>query len=179
MKGSSSLFVDLKNNSFQIIDKKKFTKNEENEENQVKKSNVMLESDSNDLSLSSRNSEIDPQNSPTFSNDLTKLNMDSSPIIYFYYKKTQLVDEKNIYLNNFYEAPMIIEGKKYLTVEHYYRSSKFADKKFKELAEMIISSANADIAKKLARKFFACIKNYDEILKWEEKKNFCDEKRNT
>lgn len=65
---------------------------------------------------------------------------------------------------------MIIDGIKYLTVEHYYQAAKFSDIKHKELKEKIINSENADQAKKLARKLFDNIKSYDLILKWEESK---------
>jgi len=91
-------------------------------------------------------------------------------IIYFYDKKSERVQESNIYLNNFHESPFVIEGITYPTVEHYYQCMKFAGPKYKQHFENVLKEKTPDNAKDLATKIFHSLKDDDLIVHWEEAK---------
>jgi len=56
--------------------------------------------------------------------------------VYFYGKPTARVKQENVYLGNFYPAPVTIEGITYPTVEHYFQCQKFEESwKFSKVIE--------------------------------------------
>jgi len=52
------------------------------------------------------------------------------------------------FLSNFYESPMIIDGKEYQTVEHYFQAMKATNE---EDHELVRNASSPDKAKKLGR----------------------------
>ena len=61
----------------------------------------------------------------------------------FYYEY-----EEYGFLSNFFFAPIVLEGREWPSVEHYYQASKTLDPAFRE---RIRTAASADEAKKLGR----------------------------
>lgn len=61
--------------------------------------------------------------------------------IRFYYEYLE-----NGYLSNFYASPLVLDGKEWPTVEHYYQAAKTLDPNY---AERIRTAATPDEAKKL------------------------------
>ncbi|MBA1340878.1 MAG: hypothetical protein C5S40_01940 [ANME-2 cluster archaeon] len=67
--------------------------------------------------------------------------------IYFYERTKGRIDGRYRFLSNFYKAMMIIDNKKYATVEHYFQSMKHAGT---DLEEKIRLPSTPVKAKKLA-----------------------------
>lgn len=67
--------------------------------------------------------------------------------IYFYEMTKGRTDGRYRFLSNFHKAMMIIDNKKYATVEHYFQSMKHAGT---ELEEKIRLASTPEKAKKLA-----------------------------
>ena len=67
--------------------------------------------------------------------------------VYFYGRTKGRVEAKYRFLSNFYMAPIIIDNKKYATVEHYFQAMKH---KGTELEEKIRLASSPGNAKKLA-----------------------------
>lgn len=63
------------------------------------------------------------------------------------------------FLSNFWLAPMVIDGHKYATVEHYYQSCKTIDPEEKE---RIRAQSNPAAARKLGQKV-TLIANWDDV----------------
>jgi N-glycosidase YbiA len=74
----------------------------------------------------------------------------------FYYEY-----EEYGFLSNFFLAPMLLEGKEWPSVEHYYQAAKTLDPVFREV---IRKAPSADAAKKLGRDP-ACVlrEDWDEV----------------
>ena len=81
--------------------------------------------------------------------------------IYFYDVPSDRVKEENVFLNNFYISPIVVDNKEFPTVEHYYQASKF---KGQELFESVRLTPTPDDAKKLARA------NFVEDEEWKTEK---------
>ena len=64
------------------------------------------------------------------------------------------IKEENIFLNNFFYSPFVVDGKEYKTVEHFYQSRKFSG----DQAEAVRITLTPDEAKRLAHEF-----TFDEI----------------
>jgi len=71
--------------------------------------------------------------------------IDSPKKIYFY-SSSKTYSE----FSNFYESPTYIDGKLYLTNEHYYQSQKFLDEK---ISERIRNAQNPMKVKELSHKY--------------------------
>ena len=67
--------------------------------------------------------------------------------IYFYGRTKGRVNGKYRFLSNFYVAPIMLDGKQYRTIEHYFQSQKFPGE---DLGEAIRLADTARAAKKLA-----------------------------
>lgn len=78
-----------------------------------------------------------------------KKNMEQARI-YFYDVPSERVQEQHVFLNNFYNSLITIDGKGYSTVEHYYQASKVKDP---DLFEEVRSASTPDLAKHLGRKY--------------------------
>ncbi len=52
-------------------------------------------------------------------------NIDLATKIYFYDTATEKAKAEHIFLNNFAESPITIDGILYKTVEHYYQALSF------------------------------------------------------
>lgn len=63
------------------------------------------------------------------------------------------------FLSNFYESPMIIDGKEYQTVEHYFQAMKATNE---EDHELVRNASSPDEAKKLGR-YIKLRKDWDLI----------------
>jgi len=46
-------------------------------------------------------------------------------VIYFYDKKSDLVKEEHIFLNNYEPSPIVVDSFTYQSVEHFYHCHKF------------------------------------------------------
>ena len=79
--------------------------------------------------------------------------MDRETIL-FYDCPSERVKEENIFLNNFFYSPFVVDGKEYKTVEHFYQSRKFSG----DQAEAVRITLTPDEAKRLAHEF-----TFDEI----------------
>lgn len=71
-------------------------------------------------------------------------------------------DERDAYgwLSNFYNAPIVIDGREWATSEHYYQAHKHLDN---ELFEQIAQAPTAAKAKRLAKKLPHAISENDKI----------------
>ncbi len=96
--------------------------------------------------------------------------------IFFYDTFEGKSKPEHVWLNNFALSPFTsASGLTFETVEHYYQSHKFGNfekEGFKEIFEEIRTAINADICKKVSRKYSKSIpedvwdrKNWDEKLK--------------
>ena len=68
------------------------------------------------------------------------------------------------FLSNMFVSPMIIDGKEYLTVEHWFQSQKFTNP---ELQEKIRLCSSAAKAKKLGRTRDSTFKSHWDAIKEE------------
>ena len=80
--------------------------------------------------------------------------------IYFYDVPSERVRAEHIFLNNFAESPLLIDGKEYATVEHFYQAAKYPDP---EKAEQIRTAPDADQAKKLTRVIEGIRSDWEEV----------------
>lgn len=101
-------------------------------------------------------------------------NFSNKKIIYFYETFEGNSKPEHRYLNNFYNSPFISEsGESFASVEHYYQCHKFGDftkEGFKDKFESIRKSEDADICKKLSRKYTKEMKPEDwDKENWDNK----------
>lgn len=101
---------------------------------------------------------------------------DESNKIYFYDLSGKLSKPENEFLNNFYPSEFIsTKDLRWKSVEHYYQAHKFGDNRkegFDKIFQEIYEAGDADICKKISRKYTHSLKpeewdkeNWDKNLK--------------